>query len=620
MATAAVVEYGFDEDRFAEPVSDNFKCGICFNVLNNPKSCQNNQHYFCFGCIIQHLKNYQTCPNCAEELTTETLGTPPRVLLNCISELRVKCDHVKRGCCDQVQLGHLQTHLDQCGFAPVTCGNDGCEMQINTRDKIHHETELCEFRRVLCHDCRELREEIVKNGTKHDQLNKSLAKLEGKLNEVATCLENVEKKQDQFNRSQAKLEGKLNEMTTRLENMEKNVVTQVNKLYDENQRENATVVQEISNIKRFMNDVLHSLSTINTTINEKQAATKQETQRNEREDLQDSPSKPSSSLKTIEHDPAFRQQHAGENETASKELDDNKAQILSNSSAAGDLISFSPRIERRLTSNSAESELPEKHGPSCDDTVLLPSGRRKNVPVPRKRTILSDSQNSTFSGYQRRRELLGQSSGENESRVQTAIAKQGVTEQDSDVGSETLNQEGCDRRQESRSVDLIEPSSGRDRKSWLMARDRPGGAYDRTSNDWQGSSDNLYASPTFPFPRRDLNLGYRVDHTATSPEESSPHSKQRSSPEKEFPFAPDTPQQIEIGMTVLVSRNRGKLSRGVVKFIGCIPDKKHQVCVGLELHDADGKHDGKFNGHRYFKCPPNRGLFVLFEKIVMAYT
>ena len=456
MATAAVVEYGFDEDRFAEPVSDNFKCGICFNVLNNPKSCQNNQHYFCFGCINQHLKNYQTCPNCAEELTPETLGTPPRVLLNCISELRVKCDHVKRGCCDHVQLGHLQTHLDQCGFAPVTCGNDGCEMEINTRDKIHHETELCEFRRVQCHDCRELRQEIVKIGTKQDQLSKS----------------------------QAKLEGKLNEMTTRLANVEKNVITQVNKLYHESQRDNAVVVQERNNIKRFMNDVLHSLSSINATISEKQAATKQETQRNEGEDLLDSASKPSTSLKAIENNPAFPQQHSRKNETASKELDDNKAHILSDSSAAGDLISFSPRIQRRLTSNSAKSELHIKPGPSFDDTSVLPSEGRENAPDTRNK-------DNTFSGYerrrhQRRREFLVQTSGENESRIKPDTGEHGVTAQNSDAGSQALNHEVSDRPQESRSVDLTEPSLGRDRKGWFVPRDAPAGAHDRTSNDWQG--------------------------------------------------------------------------------------------------------------------------------------
>ena len=163
MATAALLESGFDENRFEDSVgvSENFKCSICLNVLNNPKSCRNNEHYFCFGCIGEHLKNSHTCPECMEELTPETLGTPPRVLLNCISELRIKCDYVERGCSDPVQLGRLQNHLDQCGFAPVTCGNDGCEMQVNTKDRIHHETELCEFRRVPFAEYAELKAQVL---------------------------------------------------------------------------------------------------------------------------------------------------------------------------------------------------------------------------------------------------------------------------------------------------------------------------------------------------------------------------------------------------------------------------------------------------------------------------
>ncbi len=74
-----------------------------------------------------------------------------------------------------------------------------------------------------------------------------------------------------------------------------------------------------------------------------------------------------------------------------------------------------------------------------------------------------------------------------------------------------------------------------------------------------------------------------MDFSPTSPESRSPR---KSSPEKGSPFAPDTPQQIDVGMTVLVSRHRGKLSRGIVKYVGYLPDKQRQIYVGLELGDA----------------------------------
>ena len=160
MASKFARDRGFEEERFELSVSENFKCAICLNILNNPKGCRNNQHYFCFGCIGEHLKNSHTCPECMEELTPATLVQPPRVLLNCISELRIKCSYSSRGCLEYVKLGNLQTHVDQCGFAPAKCGNEGCGAEVNECEKVRHETELCKFRKVECYGCGELKKEI----------------------------------------------------------------------------------------------------------------------------------------------------------------------------------------------------------------------------------------------------------------------------------------------------------------------------------------------------------------------------------------------------------------------------------------------------------------------------
>ncbi|XP_028415449.1 TNF receptor-associated factor 3-like [Dendronephthya gigantea] len=256
MASSVVQGAGFDENRFDGPVSDNFKCTICFNVLNDPKSCQKNQHYFCNACIHQYVQDYsQTCPECRQELTVETLVTPPRILLNCISELRIKCDHVKRGCADRIQLGKLKNHLEECGFAPVTCANDGCDAVVNKRDRIHHETELCEFRRVQCHNCEELR------------------------NEVSRLSENLSKTTAE---RQAKLEGKLDQVTTRLQNIEGSVYA----FNIAQSSENARLVQEIFEIKDVMNDMLYKLSNINNVVCQIQASEKQKKQKNDEEDAQ----------------------------------------------------------------------------------------------------------------------------------------------------------------------------------------------------------------------------------------------------------------------------------------------------------------------------------------------
>ncbi|KAJ8314571.1 hypothetical protein KUTeg_006721 [Tegillarca granosa] len=61
------------------------------------------------------------------------------------------------------------------------------------------------------------------------------------------------------------------------------------------------------------------------------------------------------------------------------------------------------------------------------------------------------------------------------------------------------------------------------------------------------------------------------------------------------PFAPRSPGDINIEDVVKFSRQGGKLSQ-------------------------DGKHDGKFEGNRYFRCKPNKGVFVAFNKVVMAWS
>ena len=180
-------KYGYEDERFQNTVSPNFHCSICLNVLKEPKMCRNNEHVFCSACITQHLANSSTCPQCMEELTVETLHRAPRVLINCLSELTTSCDYVSRGCCEFIRLGDLQTHVISCGFAPVKCSNNDCDMEVNKRDKIHHETEVCDFRKVKCHDCGEMKKEI--EGIK-DQLNQ-LPEMKDQLNQLPEMKEQL---------------------------------------------------------------------------------------------------------------------------------------------------------------------------------------------------------------------------------------------------------------------------------------------------------------------------------------------------------------------------------------------------------------------------------------------
>ncbi|CAB3998024.1 RING finger 151-like [Paramuricea clavata] len=147
---------GYDEERFATTVNRNFLCLICFNVLKDPVLCSRNQHCFCRSCITKHLENSRRCPTCSDDLTVETLAEPNRMVKDYLNELKIHCVYNNRGCQEIVQLEHLDNHEATCGFTPAVCTNQGCGATLNQRDLIHHQSELCEFRKLKCHSCGEM--------------------------------------------------------------------------------------------------------------------------------------------------------------------------------------------------------------------------------------------------------------------------------------------------------------------------------------------------------------------------------------------------------------------------------------------------------------------------------
>ena len=169
----AVRETGYDDERFEQIVSETLHCIICTNVIKDPVMCQRNEHLFCRACITIHLMYSPTCPTCMEPLTAETLRQA-RTVMNLLTELKIRCEFYKRGCGKVVLLGDLERHVADCGFAPAVCSNEGCQLEVNKQDLLHHETTVCELRRVKCHSCSEIRQEM-------DTMKVSLAAMDEKL-------------------------------------------------------------------------------------------------------------------------------------------------------------------------------------------------------------------------------------------------------------------------------------------------------------------------------------------------------------------------------------------------------------------------------------------------------
>ena len=200
---------GYDDERFESIVDQNFHCLICYNVLKDPVMCRRNQHYFCRGCITEHLRrNSHTCPTCADELTVETLAEVPRIVKTYLNERKIRCDYEDRGCRELVQLQNLNRHVAECGFSPVDCGNQGCGQTISKRDRTYHESELCQFRKLKCHNCEEI-------NTMMADMQRKIADLETKIN---TDMAHTNTEMKNVNTEMKNMNTELSKMDTRLVN------------------------------------------------------------------------------------------------------------------------------------------------------------------------------------------------------------------------------------------------------------------------------------------------------------------------------------------------------------------------------------------------------------------
>ena len=166
---------GYDEERFVGKVDRNFICLICCNVVKDPVLCPRNHHCFCRGCITKHLENYQRCPTCNDRLTVETLAEPQRMVKQMLNALNIHCVYIDRGCQEILELQLLDSHEATCGFTPAVCTNQGCGVTLNQRDLIHHESEVCEFRKLKCQSCEEMTKTLTNMEKRIENVEKNMA-------------------------------------------------------------------------------------------------------------------------------------------------------------------------------------------------------------------------------------------------------------------------------------------------------------------------------------------------------------------------------------------------------------------------------------------------------------
>ena len=231
---------GYDDERFQQTVSQSLHCCICTNVIKDPAMCHN-EHIFCRTCITRHLMYSQTCPTCMQPLTVETLRQAPRTVTNLLAELKIRCEFVDRGFGKIVDLGDLERHVADCGFAPAICSNEGCRLEVNKQDLLHHETAVCERCRVQCHSCNDIRRDM-------DTVKVSLAAINEKLQKNEKIFERIEK-----------LSQTVNKIETNVKAVEANVVAKVQEQLDKQEESNRQLKADNVEIKKSLNEITKQL-------------------------------------------------------------------------------------------------------------------------------------------------------------------------------------------------------------------------------------------------------------------------------------------------------------------------------------------------------------------------
>ena len=264
---------GYDEERFQSTVNENFHCLICYNVLKDPVMCRRNGHCFCRGCITEHLRtNARTCPTCADELTVETLQDVPRFVKNYLNELSIRCDHYDRGCRELVQLQNLQRHVAECGFSPVVCQNQGCGKTISKTDRTYHESELCQFRKLQCHNCGEISTVMAGMETKVANLHRNQAQMETKINTINTDIRNVNTRMGQTGTKLENMNTKVAHTDTKLEKMNtkmQHIDTEMANLQANVEAKFEAVNNEVRGMRTSLNEVKDGFEHLKEAVLEK---------------------------------------------------------------------------------------------------------------------------------------------------------------------------------------------------------------------------------------------------------------------------------------------------------------------------------------------------------------
>ncbi|GFN98684.1 E3 ubiquitin-protein ligase pdzrn3 [Plakobranchus ocellatus] len=143
----------FDVKSFCSPPDPELVCGICMNVLDDPKEtpCR---HVFCRICITTALENKRRCPMCRRRCKIHELRTVLPLVQNLLNKLNMKCKNFRDGedgisCKQIIKKEYYLEHIKKCDFAYIDCPYTDCKALVLRKDRCQHK-QSCEYRLVTC--------------------------------------------------------------------------------------------------------------------------------------------------------------------------------------------------------------------------------------------------------------------------------------------------------------------------------------------------------------------------------------------------------------------------------------------------------------------------------------
>ncbi|CAG2175747.1 unnamed protein product [Oppiella nova] len=178
---------GYDISRFpnlSEMEKSEYTCSICQDIFCCPMITPCCLQTFCEDCITGWLQNNNTCPYDRKRLSFDKLSRPPRVMVNMIGNLNIKCDFWDIGCREIIKLEDLIQHTAICEHNetnhPKTCDVCYCD---KTRD----------------HDCVEaLLEAKCSANDEIDLLKRMVKELKSEKDNFLMTIQNMSTREDQY--------------------------------------------------------------------------------------------------------------------------------------------------------------------------------------------------------------------------------------------------------------------------------------------------------------------------------------------------------------------------------------------------------------------------------------